>query len=191
MITPDELEQSMQRLKVKIPPPAHPVGLDATGLPDDLPPLPPDMFQFAEVYGSGFFDDGGILVAVLNPFEKGFAAKQDRDLELLRDLKETEGDEYIPYVIYPDQGGILPWGYSDRRKHYLWLTEGEPMSWPVMAMYDIEITRRFDMPMVVFLDKLLCGEIDCSFLGLVDSDGNRINRIDPTSVCFTPRILPT
>ena len=67
------------------------------------------------------------------------------------------------------------------------MTDGEPASWTVVVMYDIEIFTHFDMTMLEFLEKLLCGDLDCSFIGGVDMPENRIN---PTAIQFTPRILP-
>src|SRR5262249_54817600 len=103
-------------------------------------------------------------------------------------FKVEEGNDYIPYCIWPEQSGLLLWGYGEHRKHFFWLTEGDPRSWPVIVMYDIEIFTRFEMPMLPFLEKLLCGHIDCSFIGGVDDHGNRIN---PASLRFVQRILPS
>ena len=183
MATADEIDASLERLTAAIPPPAHPLGLDIKQLPADLPLLPADLFRFAAVYGSGFFDDGSVFLAVLNPYEDGYWRKQNRDLQLVREFKEEEGDDYIPYDIYPQQPGLFLWGYGQDRKHFFWLTEGQAGSWPVVVMYDIEIFTRFATPMVRFLEQLLCGDLDCSFIG-------HEGCLDPGSLRFAPRILP-
>ncbi len=62
-----------------------------------------------------------------------------------------------------------------------------PDVWPVVVMYDMEIFTRFDMAMVNFVAQLLCGDLDCSFIGGTDDDDNRI---DPSRIKFVSRIMP-
>lgn len=125
MITADEIRTSLARLEAVFAPPAQPLGLDTKRAPEDLPPLPPDLFAFVDVYGSGFFENGGMFLAVLNPHEDEYWKKQETDLNLVREFKEREGDAYVPYSIWPDRPGLLLWGYGEDRKHFLWLTEGD------------------------------------------------------------------
>lgn len=184
----DKFDRSLRRLTAAIAPPQRPLGLGKTAFPENRPPFPSDLLRFVDTYGSGYFNDGSIFLSVLNPYEDDYCAKQNCGLELLREFKQSEGDEYIPYRVYPDEPGLLLWGYADTRKHFFWLTDGEPSSWPVIVMYDIEIFTEFDMPMLIFLERLMCGDIDCSFIGGVDTPDNRI---DPRAFRFESRILPS
>ena len=156
--------------------------------PHNVPTLPPDVKKFIHTYGSGYFHvDGSVFLEVLNPYSPDYWAKQTRDLDNVRQLKESEGNSYVPYGIFPDQPGLLLWGYGEDRKHFFWLTEGEPSDWPVFAMHDLEILTRFDCSMLRFIKRLLCGEIDCSFIGGVDTTNNRV---DPQRCTFVAEVTP-
>lgn len=182
------IQHSLTRLMFAYPPPANPLGFDLQSLPTQLASLPPDLFAFIRIYGSGLFRDknSGMLLNVLNPYERNYSNKVDTDLALLRRLKKEEGDAYVPYPIWPESGGLLLWAYGDNRKHFFWKTDGDPGSWTVVVMYDLEIFTAFDLSLLQFLEQLLCGDLDCTFIGCSDNQ----NRIDPTSVQFIPRVLP-
>ena len=49
--------------------------------------------------------------------------------------RETERDwpHRVPYPIYPDQPGLLPWGNDENGNDYYWLTEGAPDTWRVLS----------------------------------------------------------
>jgi hypothetical protein len=171
-----------------IAPPSSPIGIAGQTLVADLPPLPPDAVSFVRKFGSGYFDiDGGIFLEVLNPYSSDYWTKQNRDLENLRQLKQSEGAEYIPFDIYPTQPGLLLWGYGEDRKHFFWLTEGDPTVWPVIALHDLEIVTRFDCSMTHLVKQLMCGEIDCAFIGGVNTADNRI---DPQACKFVAADVP-
>ena len=184
-MTIDMFSRSLDRLTATIAPPQRPLGLGRSVVPEDRPPFPPDLLRFVDSYGSGFFNDGSVFLSVLNPYEDDYWAEQNRYLELYRDYKKWEGDEVIPYGVYPDEPGLLLWGFGQGRKDFFWLTQGEPSSWPVIVMYDVDVRTRFDTPTVVFLEGLMCGDIDCSFIGGVDTPGNRI---DPRVFRFEARM---
>lgn len=144
--------------------------------------------KFVHTYGSGYFDiDGSIFLEVLNPYSPDYWAKQNRDLDSIRQLKQTEGGEHIPFGIYPEHPGLLLWGYGQDRKHFFWLSDGNPTNWPVIAMHDLEVVTRFDCSMTSFLQRLMCGEIECSFIGGVNTTDNRI---DPKACKFVPEVVP-
>ncbi len=181
-------DQVLGELIAAVAPPKTPIGVSVHAKAPNLPALPPDLMKFIQAYGSGYFDiDGSIFLEVLNPYSDDYWAKQNRDLDTIRQLKLSEGDEYIPYEIYPDQPGLLLWGYGEDRKHFFWFTDGDPSVWPVIAMYDLEIFTRFDLSMLSFTKQLLCGEIDCSFIGGVDTANNHV---DPQTCKFVQKETP-
>ena len=89
--------------------------------------------------------------------------------------------------LFPEPDGLLLWGFGQDRKHFFWHTLGPPESWKVIALYDLEIFTRFEMPMIRFMEQLLCGELDCSFIGGVDAPENKLNS---AALQFVPRIMP-
>jgi hypothetical protein len=68
-------------------------------------------------------------------------------------------DEPLPFALYPDVGGLLPWGGTDNGDVLLWEAKGPPKRWSVwiqhsrFADYD-----RFEGGMVDFLVRLLTRE---------------------------------
>jgi hypothetical protein len=178
-------KEALMKLVKAVPPPGNPVL--ATGDPSaEAPQLPDDYLELIGMYGSGCFDVKGVgtLVNLLNPHARNYWKKVQEELDLIREYKAEEGDDYIPYRIHPDTPGLLIWGYGEGRKHYFWVTKGKPAKWPTVVMYDIEEFTEFDTPMVMSLQRLLCGEVECKFLGLSIA----MNRIDPSTVSFHPRI---
>ena len=194
-----DIETAFDRLTEAVPPPQQPLEtsgpLSSVNFADGREVVfPPDYLRLINAYGSGDFysdedyGDGpiGDLVYLMNPFAPSYQNRLKQESEFLQGYKNSEGDKYIPYDVYPQTPGILPWGWCEGRKNYFWLTEGPPQEWPVLVMYDLEIWTRFDMPMVVFLEQLFFGEIDCSFIGWPDESSQR----DPSQIAFRPRVPP-
>lgn len=173
----EHVRTSLASLCKNIAPPLQPIHSAATKeLHGDLL-LPDDILALVGVFGSGNFcigTDDGFDLEVFNPFAPDYSAKISRELGTLNQLKEIEGEQYIPYPIHPMQPGLLPWGWADGRKGFYWYTDGKPNDWTVIVMYDIEIVTPFRMSMLEFLRSLLCGELDCSFIGGVSTSDNRI-----------------
>jgi hypothetical protein len=176
-------ERSLERLVKAITPPTTPlhapgtVGSAGATFPDDL-------YLFISTYGSGSFQyEGSDLVVVLNPFEPRYQAKRDKYLDLIREYKQEEGNNYIPYDIHPEKPGLFTWGWGEGRKHFFWLTQGEANDWPVIALYDIELFNRFDMPMILFLEQLLTGQMDADFIGIP-------GKLAARAVEFHPGVVP-
>jgi hypothetical protein len=164
--------------------------MDRNSISDGVPPLPDDLLAFINLYGSGVFTSDNLnlnlYLTVMNPYEEKYGKTQNQKLGILLELKEYNGADFIPYDVYPDRPGLLFWGFTDTRKDFLWLTEGEPNSWPVMVMVDVEIFTRFEMGMLQFLEQMLCGDLDCSFLGNTALPNNRY---DPALIRFEPQLL--
>lgn len=81
----------------------------------------------------------------------------------------------MPFALYPEPGGLFPWGLTDNGDRLYWLTEGEPNSW-VSIIYEsrgprydrhaigcCEFLRRWvagDLPVAVFPDDFDYGLAD-------------------------------
>jgi len=46
---------------------------------------------------------------------------------------EKEFNESCPYPIYPELGGLLPWGITDNGDVMFWIANGEPDSWKIVV----------------------------------------------------------
>jgi len=180
-MTRAEISKSLAKLVKAVPPPASP--LHPSGTPDPYAPeLPSSYLQLLTTYGSGhFLHDDKHFLEFLNPFAPGYKKSVVGYLDLLRELKTEAEDSNVlppmPYDVWPEKHGLYPWAFGEGRKHYFWLTKGSPQKWTVVTMYDIEEFTEFDIPAAVFLQRLVCGEIDASFFGF---DGP----LDPTKVTF-------
>jgi hypothetical protein len=129
--------------------------------------LPDDYKQFIDIFGTVFIGD---FIYVLDPFTENhnFNLKERGGmiLEAFRDIGSFFGGEKYPYPLYPDKGGLLPWGFSINGDHLFWFTQGEPQEW----MIAVDESRgasfeTYNESMSNFLVKLLKKEIHSEILG--------------------------
>lgn len=125
--------------------------------------LPSDYKEFVAAYGSGLL---GRLIVVLNPFSKTegieFFSGAGLMTNGLRALKAALGDTEVPYDVFPDPGGLLPWGGDQNGNGLYWLTGGEPDKWPcVVGEGRGDLWQQFDMPMTKFLASVFSRDVRC------------------------------
>jgi hypothetical protein len=150
-----------------VPPPANAVGTgDNKGwnqVENKLGLLLPDDYKaFIETYGDGYLAG---FIHVFNPFSESphlsLLTNVDKVCRTYRELKASEGDAQVPYAVYPDKPGLLPWGRNDLGHYMFWFTDGEPNNWPVvLAEGRGDRFETFDMGIVMFLAKALSHEIN-------------------------------
>lgn len=151
-----------------VPPPARPFEVPdnpgwkkiekAIGLT-----LPDDYKDFVLKYGSGLL---GNFIIVSNPFSTDDGVNLESNIgylcETQRHLQVTEAEDAVPFAIYPDESGIVPWGGDENGNGMYWLTEGKPNEWPTVVLAGRDNRwQQFDMPMTTFLAKALSGEVRC------------------------------
>lgn len=94
--------------------------------------LPADYKAFVEVYGSGRI---GGFVWIFNPFSKretiNLLVQADRQREILREL--AQGGEAMPFPLFPEPGGLLPFGMTDNGDVLHWRTRGSPEEWSIVV----------------------------------------------------------
>lgn len=94
--------------------------------------LPSDYRDFLRIYGSGSVDN---FIWIFNPSsgnENLNLCRQVADqLDVLHELKAT--GELVPFPLFPDAGGLLPFGVSDNGDVLLWKTKGDPCDWTVVV----------------------------------------------------------
>lgn len=124
--------------------------------------LPSDYRDFCFHYGSGCFDDPGrLLVFVWNPCSRHYAKDLHRTCADLRETRELgPRTANVPYGVYPDRPGWLPWGSDMDGNLMCWLTEGEPDQWPLILLTsDRTGFQQLDMPMTTFLARAFTRKI--------------------------------
>jgi len=122
--------------------------------------LPSDYKEYVNSFGTGRIAS---LLLPFNPFSKNM------HLNLIEQKDEILGglryDDLLPYPLYPEPKGVLPWGTTDNGQVLSWLTDGVPDKWPVAilavrnAMYE-----RYDEDMTSFIARLLSREIVSTIL---------------------------
>ncbi len=117
------------------------------------------------LYGS--LPDGWIreFVRIIRPGGAGFPVPGLEDMRVWR----KDGQGSFPYPMFPDEGGLLPWGVGPGGEAFCWLTEpGDPGKWPVVAA-DADGTRWRTFGgggVAEFLIEVASGRYDASFLGV-------------------------
>jgi hypothetical protein len=147
-----------QRNEVDWPAVESSIGL---GLPDDYKRL-------VEIFPDGVFQG---LVRVNRPGDHyesvreflGFYAHQLEDMHQFQ-----AGGGAIPYPIFPEPGGLLPWATGPRAEPLFWLTRGEdPNAWPVVAAsYDLAEWQEFAGSAGELLVEAVQGRFDASLFGI-------------------------
>jgi hypothetical protein len=120
--------------------------------------LPSDYKRFIEVYGTGCIADS---IWVLSPKSGNkhlnLIEQVRRRLDAMKAFR-TGGD--IPYSIFPEPGGLIPWAFTDNGDVLYWRT-GSPdaNSWPTVV-HDSRVSRweEFLGTMTEFLTVLLSRE---------------------------------
>lgn len=95
-------------------------------------PLPIDYKEFIEIYGSGKIAD---FLWIFNPFSINENLNLEKQIEnQARVLAELQlYGESIPYRLFPERGGVLPFGITDNGDVLFWLTAGAPDDWVVVV----------------------------------------------------------
>jgi hypothetical protein len=119
--------------------------------------LPADYKLLAESFPDGWFRR---FVRMQPPervhdYDQSLSEFASGQLEALREFRAT-GEVSFPYPLFPEPGGVLPWGYIWSPGLAFWLTgPGDPDDWPVaVAAEEFEYWDRFDGTMCEFLTEV-------------------------------------
>ncbi|SMD25230.1 hypothetical protein [Lentzea albidocapillata] len=125
--------------------------------------LPDDYKHLVEIFPDGRFQAFVRLIrpgAVQSPPTEylGYYAYR---LEDMRGWRQKEPARF-PHPIFPEPGGLLPWGVSHRADLFFWLTDGDdPNKWPVvLADQRFEHWASYEGPVCAFLDDVVSGRFD-------------------------------
>jgi hypothetical protein len=123
-----------------------------------------------------------------------FAAGQ---METLREWRAA-GQGQFPYPLYPEPGGLLPWGDIGGGGYAFWLTgPAEPEDWPVViASQQCDHWDRFDGTVCEFLTEVAAARYDASgftegpITVTIDRSGNRTVSAPPVELAIRPVFEP-
>lgn len=148
-----------------LPPPSRPVELPpGAGAWDEVETrlgtrLPCDYKAFIELFGSVYI---GRFLGIRNPFSRSFGYNLEGKLEMLRGYAV---DGVGSRALFPDEGGLLPFGGTDNGNTLFWETTGEPDAWCVVVddggRAEYEVFQ--GQTMIDFLWRLLSRSASCRF----------------------------
>ena len=128
--------------------------------------LPADYKEFATRFGAGHFRDGYLWVVVptgegprLNFFESLY-----QNMGILAEVRSS--GIKVPYPLYPDKGGLIPWGSTVDGDVFYWITEHhDPDHWAVVVN-EVRADNWFesDRSMTQLLYAILSGQLVIGFL---------------------------
>jgi hypothetical protein len=157
---------SLDSLLKLLPPPLNPgevpTAEDWTAAERRLGKLPADYKALVDRYGTGIIDR---FLWVLNPASANSYLNLLRQNEpILNALKELrEAGEPCPYALYPEPGGLLPFGKTDNGDALFWQTVGEPNKWPVVVNAARDPSyEKFECDMTDFVEGILTRRLRCS-----------------------------
>lgn len=124
--------------------------------------LPSDYKEFIQVYGTGRIDG---LVWVFNPFSNNENINLLKQVKIqLNVLKELQSyGEIVPYKLFPEKNGILPFAITDNGDVLFWMTAGAPDDWTVLVNEARSPEwAAFNMPMSKFFLEILTHRLVCN-----------------------------
>lgn len=92
-------------------------------------PLPQDYKDYARLYGSGYFLQ---FLHVDTPRTGNPNIRLEKQVpSMCAMFAQFDGDDR-PYPLWPEPGGLMPFGGTDNGDTLFWLRRGTPDEWPVV-----------------------------------------------------------
>lgn len=120
--------------------------------------LPSDYKAFVQLYGLGCFME---YLWIWTP--RAYTRHVRLELEASSVLKVLGEDEYFSFPLWPEPGGLLPFGVTLDGDYLAWVTRGPPDTWRVTVLdrgMGYEEAHAYDCDLTDFLAGVATGEID-------------------------------
>lgn len=152
---------TIENLIKAVPPPVAPVeafrGPWEVIEADVSTRLPQDYKDFARLYGSGYFLD---FLGIYIPNTEDPHARLEWQAQLVRGTFLTYEEEDRPYPMWPEPGGLLPFGRTFDGDEFFWLMRGPPDAWRVVVWdRGFGSFEELDCDLTDFLAGLATGEL--------------------------------
>lgn len=124
--------------------------------------LPSDYKEFINEYGTGSINE---FMWILTPFDEdeyvNLITRGDKISKAYIESK-IKNPQYFKHEVFPNKGGILPWGYTENGDELYWLTVENSDEWHIIV-YESRSSDYYEysMGMVEFIYKLVSGKIIC------------------------------
>jgi hypothetical protein len=124
-----------------LPPPAAPIDSDESALQRNEQALrikfPHDFLEFGRIYGSGTIRCA-YSWEVWSPFRKTYPLIVLEFARICNIFKAAMEVNDVPFGIFPEEGGVLPFAMSPGGDWVCWQTGGDPDDWHVVDLYQYE-----------------------------------------------------
>lgn len=181
----------LDELTAVIPPPANPVikltdadwlrqyGLIGTRLPSDFALV-------YKTYGLGWFNSRSHRwSASLHLHFSGFVWSAADRLTALRLIKERR-PKNVPFPLYWEPNGLLPWGYMRGDIDLCWRVRGELVdNWRIVVLRAVSGKyEEFEMSAIQFLARVIAGSVTCSLMpkGFPGAKGVAFHQDEPLTL---------
>lgn len=124
--------------------------------------LPREYYEVATTYGCGrFWGEDTTDFTLFNPGAPDYLSEVEFECQRLREAKEHSDPEDFTFAVFPNKGGLLPYGLDDQNVRFCWRTGSAPDSWPIVIMWDWgqDGFLEFGMPLTDFLAGILTRSI--------------------------------
>src|SRR5262249_27823713 len=132
---------SIERLTRLIAPPkqpVHPANAESWSLAERNlgVALPADLYEFSKVYGSGTFrGDTDTALVLYNPASPEYSGEISFECQRLRDAVQHSDGKDMPFSVFPETGGLLPFGLDECNVRLCWRTIGPANSWSTVVVW--------------------------------------------------------
>jgi hypothetical protein len=151
----DELDRLA---KLVVPPQLRAYTHDWTSIERQVgTPLPDDYKRLVDRYGPGSFDR---FIWIFQPMTASSHLDLSHQIQVqlgvLRERRTSEPD--VTHAIFPETGGLLPWGVTDNGDVGFWRTTGGTLLWDVIVVEPRgPATHTHQGGLVSFLEAALSG----------------------------------
>jgi hypothetical protein len=119
--------------------------------------LPQDYKEFTRLYGSGYFME---FLGILVPRTKNPNTRFESQVGLVCGTFAGMDGEELPYAMWPDPKGLIPFGGTDNGDELFWLPRGSPEDWGVVVWdRGMQEFEALDCSLTDFLAGLATGEV--------------------------------
>jgi hypothetical protein len=164
----------LDELTALLPPPANPrITVAQAGWIEAFEcigtRLPGDFVETYKVYGDGAFVSRSHPMSANLWLHGGAAPPFRREvperLSCLRLAKERR-PKSVPFPLYWEPSGLLPWGRTSNESDLCWRVSGELVdNWPVVVLRaGTGQHEAFEMSAIQFLARVIAGTITCSLM---------------------------
>jgi len=123
------------------PPPTNPIGIGSLEEWEEIEKkyqlrFPSGYKELLATYGSGRFNNS---FGIVNPFHTpknndGFSEFVHMRTRDMAEVKRMHPKLSVELPIYPEKGGLFPWGYMDNGGTLCWLTNNSESSWEIVFL---------------------------------------------------------